>query len=295
MAFFAFIGFDGVSSMAEEAISPKQDLPKAIIGSLFITNVIYMAVAFMLVGTVKYSFVSTEDPLADAFRDTPWIAGIIALGAVFGIFTVMLTSILGQSRIYYSMARDGLISPSFCEVTSSNHSPTKAVLLSGIPAAIVALFFRVNILGHITSLGACSAFILVCATVLQRRFESEEGSISITWRVCLVIFSSIFTSISIYGEYNIIIISLFLFLLLFSSFPFFSLKKTDMSLSRSDGRFLTPFVPLVPLLGISLTVHIMIGQGEGAFTVYALWVLIGQFIYFLYGRKHSKIGQQKSF
>jgi basic amino acid/polyamine antiporter, APA family len=284
--FFAYLGFEGVSSMAEEA-KDMRDMPKAIMYSLFICTLLYVGVGAVIAGMVPFTSVSLEDPLAVSFS-MRWMRAVVGLGAVLGMFTAMLSGLLGMSRIYYAMSRDGLIPKSFSDVDASSRSPHQAVLLSGLPAAIVATFFQISLLGHLTSIGACCAFILVCGAVLKRRYATLNDTRYLTWRLLAGLGSTVMLSVSIYYSHALFfnLVWGLLTLAIVISFHFLPVEAVDTS---GSDLFYTPFVPYVPAVGAIFTVHIMIGQGFAALLVYCVWVAVGLAIYFSYGIYYSNL------
>ncbi len=172
--FFAYIGFDAVSTAAQEAKNPQRDMPIGILGSLFICTVIYIAVALVLTGVVKYTQLDVPDPLAVAIdslgRGVAWLRPIIKAGAIAGIAAVVLVMVLGQSRIFFVMAKDGLLPPVFSRVHPKFRTPWVATLLTGGVATIIAGLFPIGLLGELVSIGTLLAFVIVCIGVLVLRF-----------------------------------------------------------------------------------------------------------------------------
>jgi len=170
--FFAYIGFDSVSTHAEEARNPQRDVPIGIIASLAICTILYILVAGVLTGMVPYHDIDLDAPVAHAFgaRGLPVAAFLISLGAVVGITSVLLVLLLSQARILLAMARDGLISPEFFGAVHPRfRTPHKATILTGILVAIVAALFPLKILADLVNIGTLMAFVIVCAAVLIMR------------------------------------------------------------------------------------------------------------------------------
>ena len=170
--FFAYIGFDSVSTHAEEARNPKKDVPIGIVASLVICTVLYIAVAAVLTGMVPYSQINIETPVSDAFRQAglPWARGLISLGAMCGITSVLLVMMLSQPRVWLAMARDGMVPPSFFGAVHEKYrTPWKATILTGVFVAIGAAFLPLRILADLTNIGTLFAFVVVCAAVLIMR------------------------------------------------------------------------------------------------------------------------------
>ncbi len=170
--FFAYIGFDAVSTAAEEARNPKRDLPIGIIASLVVCTLIYIAVALVLTGMVKWDqFTGVADPLAKAFseRGMNWTAGIISFGAVFATTSVLLVFQLGQPRILFSMARDGLLPPWAAKVHPKYRTPHVTTILTGVFVALFAAVTNINEVVELCNIGTLFAFVLVAAGILILR------------------------------------------------------------------------------------------------------------------------------
>ena len=170
--FFAYIGFDSVSTHAEEARNPQKDVPTGIIWSLVVCTILYIAVAAVLTGMVPYKEINIETPVSDAFRRAglPWARFLISAGAVAGITSVLLVMMLSQPRVWLAMARDGMVPESFFGAIHPKYrTPYKATILTGILVAIGAAFLPLRILADLTNIGTLFAFVVVCAAVLIMR------------------------------------------------------------------------------------------------------------------------------
>jgi APA family basic amino acid/polyamine antiporter len=235
--FFAYIGFDAVSTAAQEAKKPQRDMPIGILGSLAICTVLYIAVALVLTGIVKYTQLSVPDPIAvgvnAAGPGLAWLRPIVKIGAIAGLTSVILVMLLGQPRIFYTMSKDGLLPPVFAAVHPRFRTPWLASLLTGAFAMAMAGLLPIGLLGELVSIGTLLAFAIVCAGVLVLRY-------------------------------------------------------TDPGRPRP---FRTPWVPIVPLLGIGACVYLMVQLPKDTWARLVVWMAIGLAIYFLYGRRHSKVGQ----
>ena len=169
--FFAYIGFDAVSTAAQEAKNPSRDMPIGILGSLAICTVIYIAVATVLLGIVPYQQLNVADPLAVGIDATglKWLSPVIKIAALFGLFSTMLVNLLAQTRIFYSMSRDGLLPPAFAAVHPRFRTPHVSTILTGTIIALVAGLTRIEVLGQLVSIGTLLAFTLVCIGVIILR------------------------------------------------------------------------------------------------------------------------------
>jgi APA family basic amino acid/polyamine antiporter len=232
--FFAYIGFDAVSTTAQEAKNPQRDLPIGIILSLLICTVLYILVAGVLTGMVPWRDVNIEAPIARAFLDRglSGASHIITLGALAGLTSVMLVMLLGQTRVLYSMANDGLLPKKFfADVHPKWRTPWKNTILVGFLAAIVGSVTPIDDIGKMVNIGTLLAFVIVCMAVMV-------------------------------------------------------LRKSNPAQARP---FRTPWVPLVPILGILFNGYMMIRLGKWNWIRLVVWLAIGLVVYFTYSVKHSKV------
>ena len=172
IVFFAYIGFDSVSTHAEEARNPSRDVPIGIIVSLVLCTILYIAVAAVVTGMVRYDQINIDAPVSDAFRQVglPWAQLLISVGAVAGITSVLLVMMLSQPRIFLAMARDGLLPRSFFGAVHPRfRTPWKATILTGICVAIMAAVLPLRVLAELVNIGTLLAFVIVCAAVLIMR------------------------------------------------------------------------------------------------------------------------------
>jgi APA family basic amino acid/polyamine antiporter len=241
VVFFAFIGFDAVSTAAQEARNPRRDLPIGILGSLAICTALYVAFAHVLTGlaTVQdFRTLGKEASVAYAIATYMpgfgWLERFVTVAILGGFTSVILVFLLGQSRVFYSMSVDGLVPPLFSHVHPEYRTPYRSNLVFLVVVGTFAAFLPADIVGDMTSIGTLFAFILVCAGV---------------WR----------------------------------------LRATEPGIPRA---FRTPFVPLVPILGIVVCAAMIFGLGWPNWLRLGAWMLIGLAIYFAYGRHHSKLARE---
>jgi APA family basic amino acid/polyamine antiporter len=176
--FFAYIGFDSVSTHAEEARRPQKDVPIGIITSLVLCTVLYILVSAVLTGMVRYDRIDIDAPVSDAFRQAglPWAQLIISLGALTGITSVLLVMMLSQPRVWLAMARDGLFPPSFFGAVHERYrTPWKSTILTGVIVATLGAFLPLRILAELVNIGTLLAFVIVCAAVLIMRIRHPEA------------------------------------------------------------------------------------------------------------------------
>jgi APA family basic amino acid/polyamine antiporter len=232
--FFAYIGFDAVSTTAQEAKNPQRDLPIGIIISLIVCTVLYIAVAGVLTGMVPWREINIEAPIARAFMDRGLTTAshIITVGALAGLTSVMLVMLLGQTRVLYSMANDGLLPRRFfADIHPKFRTPWKNTMLVGLLAAIVGSVTPIDDIGKMVNIGTLLAFVIVCTAIMV-------------------------------------------------------LRKTNPAQARP---FRTPWVPLVPILGIVFNGYMMYKLGWLNWARLIVWLIIGLFVYFGYGRHHSRL------
>ncbi len=189
--FFAYIGFDAVSTTAQEAKNPQRDMPIGILGSLAVCTVLYIAMAAVMTGMVHYTQLNVPAPVAVALDSHPelkWLSGLIKLGAIAGITSVMLVMMLGQPRIFFAMSKDGLLPSSLQRIHPTYKTPHVATIVTGICAAILAGLFPIGILGEIVSIGTLLAFVLVCIGVLVLRYTKPNQyrpfRVPVPWVTC---------------------------------------------------------------------------------------------------------------
>ena len=176
--FFAYIGFDSVSTHAEEAKIPQRDVPIGIIASLIICTILYIAVSAILTGMVPYDRIDINAPVADAFRQQglPWAQRLIDVGAITGITSVLLVMMLSQPRVLLAMARDGLLPKGiFGAVHDRFRTPWKSTILTGLFVSCMAGFLPIRILAELTNIGTLLAFVIVCSSVLIMRYKHPEA------------------------------------------------------------------------------------------------------------------------
>ncbi|MGM5631310.1 amino acid permease [Apibacter raozihei] len=286
--FFAFIGFDSISTTAEEAKNPQKDLPKAMIYCLIICTVLYVVLSLILTGMVNYKELKVDDPLAYVFGkvDMNFIAGIISVSAVISITSTLLVYQIGQPRIWMSMSRDGLLGKKFGEINKKYRTPGFSTLLTGVIVGIPAMFLDMQFVVDLTSVGTFFAFILVCSGTLylEHKGETQKAKFKIPY-----INSQFITGIGF-------ILSL---CFLFTQTDYEGLIKEKpllvifwivwaaLSIATLKYKF-----SLLPVLGILFNFYLMTELGWSNWLMFILWLLIGLAIYFLYSYKNSKLNKK---
>jgi len=232
--FFAYIGFDAISTTAQEAKNPQRDLPIGIIVSLGVCTLLYVGVAAVLTGMVPWQQISIEAPIARAFLDSglPWASDIVTLGALAGLTSVMLVMLLGQTRVLYAMANDGLLPKKFfAEVHHKFRTPFRNTFLVGSIAAVVGALTPIDDISKMVNIGTLLAFVIVCISIIV-------------------------------------------------------LRRTAPDRPRP---FRTPWVPVIPVLGVLFNGYMMIKLGWLNWARLIGWLIIGLVVYFAYGQKHSRV------
>lgn len=176
--FFAYIGFDAVSTAAQEAKNPQKDLPVGILGSLAVCTVLYILMALVMTGLAHYTELSVPHPVYVAIEKAgpglKWLGYLVNIGAIAGLASVVLVMLMGQPRIFYSMSRDGLLPAVFGKVHPKFRTPYIATIITGVVAAAIAGFFPIGLLGELVSIGTLLAFVIVCAGILVLRYKQPD-------------------------------------------------------------------------------------------------------------------------
>jgi APA family basic amino acid/polyamine antiporter len=289
--FFAYIGFDAISTTAEECQKPQRDLPRGMIYSLIICTVLYILIALVLTGMVSYKNLAVGDPLAYVFNQVHLtkISGIISFSAVIATASVLLIFQLGQPRIWMSMSRDGLLPKVFSKIHPKYHTPSFATIVTGFVVAIPALFVNLTIVTDLTSIGTLFAFVLVCGGVLLLPREAAQAG---RFRLPYINSKWIIPVVFIAGMYFFRndILRLFTSENAHENFPFFifiilSAVLTVLAFIKN--------LSLIPVLGLLSCFYLMTELGYTNWLRFLVWLIIGLVIYFTYSYKHSVLGKDK--
>jgi amino acid transporter len=311
--FFAYIGFDAISTTAEECRNPQRDLPRGIIWSLVISTILYVVIALVLTGMVPYSKLGVGDPLRFVFDEQinqghapesiKWILLVVGIGAVIAVASVLLVFQMGQPRIWMSMSRDGLLPPIFGRIHPKFKTPSFSTILTGFMVGIPALFMNLEELVNLTSIGTLFAFVLVCAGVLKLNTQknppkSKFKSPYINGRYFApLIFIGTVVALSVVkdGWHN----------------SFFVGAHEAEDLGEKEGAFKIPMLlffvgfafstvlavikkfSLFPWLGLVSSLFMMAQLSWSNWLRFGIWLLIGLVIYFLYGFSKSKLAKPK--
>ena len=304
--FFAYIGFDAISTTAEECKNPQRHLPKAMIYSLVICTVLYIAISLVLTGMVSYSDLAVSDPLAYVFKklDLDWISGVIAFSAIIAMASVLLVFQVGQPRIWMSMSRDGLLPPRFSRLHPRFRTPAFSTIITGLLVAIPTLFMNLTEVTDLTSIGTLFAFVLVCGGILM--LEKENQNIKKGFRV------PYYSSRYILPPIIAAVIAALLFIDMEGVKTFFSsTNPNDPSMSVWEvfkhkipmygyiiiGSVLTFYavkrkLSLIPVAGLLTNLYLMTELGITNWLRFLIWLAIGLILYFSYGRWKSKLRKE---
>lgn len=293
--FFTYIGFDAVSTLAEESKNPKRDLPRGMFFSLLICTVLYILISLVLTGMVPFNLLGVDDPLAFAlnYKGIHWLEYIVSVSAIVAMTSVLLVFQMGQPRIWMSMSRDGLLPEKFSKIHPKFKTPGFATIITGLVVGVPIFFTNEAFVLDFTSIGTIFAFVLVCGGVLllpPRSDEQENGFKLIHINAqylypALVILSGVLTNVYIpdyfrsllaLDFYGISHIIMWVFLIALSIFAFF--RKWN----------------IIPLMGVSTCMFLLTGMTLDNWKWFGLWFLLGLILYFSYGFKHSKLKNVQS-
>lgn len=289
--FFAYIGFDAVSTLAEESKDPQRDLPKGMMWSLVICTLIYIVLALVLTGMVPFDQLNVSDPLAEVFalKGVKWMLFIVSIAAVVAMTSVMLVFQLGQPRIWLNMSRDGLLPPRFASIHPKYKTPGFSTLVTGAVVGLPIFFTDETFILDFTSIGTLFAFVLVCGGVLMLPYrEKTHGRFHLPYYnaryiapllglLALVLIVTLdpnhFHRLlgRTGGDPNI---PLLVFYLLCAVLAFFSFRKNWS---------------LIPLLGLVSCCYLLTGMAPSNWKWFGIWLVVGLALYFAYGWKHSRL------
>ena len=294
--FYAYIGFDAVSTLAEESRNPEKDLPRSMIYSLVICTVVYIILALVMTGMNSYTLLGVSDPLAEIFKikGIKWMLFIVSLAAVIAMTSVLLVYQMGQPRIWMSMSRDGLLPKKFSAIHPRFKTPGFATVVTGLVVGIPIFFTDERIVLDFTSIGTLFAFCLVCGGILMLPHKNEQEK------------SGRFRIPYVNSKYIVPAVTAVCFILIAVFWPDSVYEHTD------KGKLHYPMIifyivwaviavlsyirsfSLIPVIGLLSCCYLLTGMRWTNWAMFAAWLLIGLTIYFLYGRKNSKLAGQES-
>ncbi len=303
--FFAYIGFDAISTTAEECKNPRRDLPRGIIYSLIITTVLYIVISLVLTGMVKYHELEVGDPLAYVFEKLELTAfsGVIAFSAIVAMASVLLVFQVGQPRIWMSMSRDGLLPKRFARLHPKYRTPAFSTLLTGVLVAIPSLFMNLKEVTDLTSIGTLFAFVLVSGGVLildgrgQSRFNPDHKGFRIPYissrYVLPLIWVMVLTVLWILNADGVRTFFDFNHAVKYGTFN----HQIPLLIFIPGAALLTVFatvrkLSLIPVLGLLTNLYLMTELGISNWLRFLIWLGVGLILYFTYGFRHSKLNRQ---
>lgn len=303
--FFAYIGFDAISTTAEECKNPQRDLPRGMIYSLIICTVLYVLISLALTGMVSYKSLAVGDPLAYVFGpegvNIPWVAGIVAVSAVIAMATVLLVFQLGQPRIWMSMSRDGLLPPIFSAIHPRFKTPWFSTIVTGLVVAVPSLFMNLTEVTDLTSIGTLFAFVLVSGGVLMLQNSNQRIERG-------------FKTPYINSKYIAPALFVLIWAVLYYKYPdavrsrFSVIHPNDPAISGwaviqhnvplyiylvcAVGLLIQCFrksLSLIPVLGVLTCGYLMSELGWTNWRRFLYWLVAGLILYFLYSYRHSRL------
>jgi amino acid transporter len=296
--FFAYIGFDALSTTAEECKDPYKTLPRGMIYSLIICTVLYVTLALVLTGMVSYTKLAVGDPLAFVFGpegvNIPWVSGIIAVSAIIAIATVLLVFQLGQPRLWMAMSRDGLLPKIFSSIHPKFRTPWFSTLLTGVVVAVPALFMNLTEVTDLSVIGTLFAFVIVCAGVLvkdkefagQKRFVPYINSRYIVPVIFLIIVGGLYyfngeAVRTFFTDYTSTEEAAFIHKIPYFVFIAFSVVMAALCVIKR--------LSLIPVLGVMCCTYLMTELGITNWIRFAVWLIVGFVVYFFYSYSHSNL------
>lgn len=298
--FFAYIGFDAVSTLAEESKNPQRDLPRGMIYSLVICTLVFIVLALVITGMVSYELLGVSDPLAEIFalKGVKWMLFIVSIAAVVAMTSVLLVFQMGQPRIWMTMSRDGLMPSKFAEIHPKYKTPGFATIVTGLVVGLPIFFTDENFVLDFTSIGTLFAFVLVCGGVLMLSPQSEaelaERATKGKFRIPYVNSKFIFPIIMVAA---IVLIQMYVPTFFTDIFDFSegkiasNLPMLVFLLVCVIMTFLafTKNLSLIPLLGLVSCCYLLTGMAVSNWMWFGVWLVLGLIFYFIYGYKNSKL------
>lgn len=295
--FFAYIGFDAVSTLAEESKNPQRDLPRGMIYSLVICTVVYIVLALVLTGMVSYEALGVSDPLAEIFKlkGIKWMLFIVSIAAVVAMTSVLLVFQMGQPRIWMSMSRDGLLPKRFASIHPKYKTPGFSTIITGLVVGIPIFFTDENFVLDFTSIGTLFAFVLVCGGVLTLP-RNTDAKVKGKFRMPYI-----------NAKWIIPVVTLATFVLVYLYTPEIFYEGNVKGAAINYPMIIFFFVwavvavlsfiknySLIPVLGLLSCCYLLTGMGWKNWMMFSVWLVIGLIVYFLYGYRKSKLANDSN-
>ncbi len=293
--FFAYIGFDAVSTLAEESKNPQRDLPRGMLYSLVICTVIYIILALVLTGMVSYQFLGVNDPLAEIFamKEVKWMLWAVSIAAVVAMTSVMLVFQMGQPRIWMTVSRDGLMPKKFSSIHPKYKTPGFATIVTGFVVGVPLFFTNEKFILDFTSIGTLFAFVLVCGgVILLPSKEKEKGKFHLPYINARYIFPWIVITAFALIQYKFpnFFGNLFLITSETAEYAIPMLIFFVVCIVLGIYSYLRNF-SLIPVLGLVSCCYLLTGMAWSNWKWFFVWMFIGLVIYFMYGFKKSKLNK----
>ena len=291
--FFTYIGFDAISTTAEECKNPKRDLPRATMLTLGICTCLYIALSFVITGMVSYKELRVDDPLAIVFskNNLNWLSGVVSLSAVVAMASVFLVFQLGQPRIFLSMARDGLIPNRFASIHPRFKTPSFATIITGIAVALPTLFLNSQLVTDLSSLGTLFAFVLVSGGILaispndKSHGDGDKSGFRVPYINGKYIVTGLFTTYNgfmrsmpsnhdLTRDWS------------WEKFPYLTFYIVFLVMSILTWR---KNWSVIPVLGVITNLYLIAGIGHWNWLRFGVWCAIGLVVYYLYGLRRSRV------
>jgi basic amino acid/polyamine antiporter, APA family len=286
--FFAYIGFDAISTTTEECVNPKRDLPRAIFASLLISTIIYIAIALVLTGMVHYSALNVGDSLAYALEQTGLhkFAGLLSFSAIVSMTGVLLVFQIGQPRIWMNMSRDGLLPKVLSRIHPVYKTPSVATILTGLSIILPLLFLDLKQVVDLTSIGTLFAFLIVCGGIwIKKNTVTSTDSFQVPFIAGRFLLPLIMVPISLLYVHSIHAELTFdlQHVPVYTCLVLLALAIIYGSATNKS---------LIPGIGVCLNIILLSTMHHENWLRFVIWLVIGLIIYFFYGRKHSVLGQK---
>ncbi|ETW03077.1 hypothetical protein H310_05505 [Aphanomyces invadans] len=303
--FFAYLGFDMVACLAEEVPNPQTNVPRGIIGSLLISMSIYIGVSLVITGMAPAAILGTDVPIVNAFdfHQLTWVTHVVSFGSMFGLTTAAFTCLMGQPRIFYQMAKDGLLPDCLSAVHASTQVPYWSTILTGVGVATFAYFFDLNVLANVISCGTLMVFTFVNAGLLVLRYDATSTSpsnhslghwlstVSFPIRLVWFVLASFATCLTINLDVPVAA-QLSLGATVLATYCW--IHNGTLHPVCSSTVFVCPWVPAVPCLGIFSNTYMMTSLPLLAWTGVGIWMCVGILLYGCFGMHHSKLGSTRN-